>query len=121
MSNPVKGPCPHCGAEIYVRITVSKVQVSQPPAAERNPGGWQPTNGKPPAAPVPAPTNGSRPVCEDCGSTGAILEQVVKKPGRNQGRLFTAYTCSNEGCPSFGDTISGTFRFLSNRQEPVQV
>ena len=103
MPNPVKGPCPHCGAEIYVRITVSKVQVSAPPATEQ--------------APVQAaPTNGSRPVCEDCGAPGAILEQVVKKAGRNQGRMFSAYTCSNEGCPSYGDTISGTFRFLNGHK-----
>ena len=96
MSNPLKGPCPHCGAEIYIRVTVSSIQVSQPPAAER----------------AATPTNGSRPTCEDCGAPGAILEQVVKKAGKNHGRRFSAYTCPNDGCDSFGDIIDDTFVFL---------
>ena len=104
MSSPLKGPCPHCGAEIYIRVTVSSVQVSQPPAAER-------------AVAAAPPTNGSRPTCEDCGATGAILEQTVKKAGKNQGRMFSAYTCPNEGCDSFGDIIADTFRFLDGRKQ----
>ena len=114
MSNPLKGPCPHCGAEIYIRVTVSSVQVSQPPAAER---------ATPAAAPRPVgsqPTNGSRPTCEDCGSPGAILEQVVKKPGKNQGRRFSAYTCPNDACESSGDIIDDTFVFLDRPKKAAQ-
>ena len=119
MSNPLKGPCPHCGAEIYIRVTVSKIQVSQPPAAEQATPRWQPPTRRD-GPPLIEPTNGNRPTCEDCGATGAILEQTVKKPGKNQGRMFSAYTCPNEGCDSFGDIIADTFRFLDGRKQAAR-
>jgi len=95
MPNVLTGPCPHCGATVHLQVAV----LTHAPATNGN-------GSDPPQA------QADRPTCENCRSQGAILEQVVTKPGKNQGRRFRAYTCSNEECPSFGDIISNTFRFL---------
>ena len=100
MPNVLTGPCPHCGATVHLQVAV----LTHAPGSNGNGSG-------PPQAHT-GPPQADRPTCDRCGSQGAILEQVVSKPGKNQGRRFRAYTCSNEECPSFGDIIPNTFRFL---------
>ena len=110
MPNLLEGPCPHCSGELYIQTAV----LSAPPgfAGEtRTLMETMPTTDQQPER----SDNGDRPTCPQCGSPGRLLEQVVKKPGKNLGRRFTAYTCGNEegaaGCSAFGDTIPGTFRW----------